>query len=591
MSGMEYPHEIGGGSNEAPGARELPCGEGIIGARIGAERYAPAVNGADSLVAASVPSSRQVPPPLNFRVRSGQREFERGIERYRICGFVCRRQYGKTTTAARIALKKMMRRPGHTVVFGSVKIDLGREIVRKEAEALQKAIRMMAQECEATGSGALSMVDDRGNRVDEFQPDDFAELYEATRLEMRLYHDRTTYSRTKVVALTPDAVGETGDLILDEVGRVKRFREVWEAVKPIISSNPEFRCMLTTTPPPDDSHFSFELLCPPVGLDFEPSPEGNWYKSEHGVHVLRVDAWDAHMDGIPLYADDTGEPLTPEESRARELDKDAWDRNYGVRFVLGGTAAIGVLQLDAAQRRGLGRCRCFLVETEAEMAMAIAWLMSSVGAGLVGVGFDVATTEKATSNPSSLTVMTRADGGLLAPVTLVWKTKLPRIAKARIRAVLQAIALRPDGGRARRLCIDGSNEVYFAMEVQEEMADLVPVELVKGGEVEDQPGKDPITKKARLGNQLVAVFDDNQLTIAPEPYIKLDMRLVKRDRGTFTAELGPSGEHGDTFDSHKLALEALTSTAGGMENVDGCFLGGGKARRSQFRARKWRPGV
>jgi len=61
--------------------------------------------------------------------RAGQIEFERGVDLHRVTGLVARRQYGKTTIAARIALKKMMRIPGHTVVFGSVKLDLGREIV------------------------------------------------------------------------------------------------------------------------------------------------------------------------------------------------------------------------------------------------------------------------------------------------------------------------------------------------------------------------------------------------------------------------------------------------------------------------------
>jgi hypothetical protein len=43
----------------------------------------------------------------------------------------------------------MMKRPGHTVVFGSVKVDLGREIVRKEAEAMQKAIRGLVDQASA----------------------------------------------------------------------------------------------------------------------------------------------------------------------------------------------------------------------------------------------------------------------------------------------------------------------------------------------------------------------------------------------------------------------------------------------------------
>ena len=45
----------------------------------------------------------------------------------------------------------MLKRAGHTVVFGSVKLDLGREIVRKEAEAMQKAIAMLAAQAGVYG--------------------------------------------------------------------------------------------------------------------------------------------------------------------------------------------------------------------------------------------------------------------------------------------------------------------------------------------------------------------------------------------------------------------------------------------------------
>lgn len=511
----------------------------------------------------------------------------RGVEEHRLAGLLARRQYGKTTLAAQIALKKMMKRPGHTVVFGSVKIDLGREIVRKEAEAMQKAIRALVQEAQM-----LDVVDaEKGRSVMKLNADDFAELYEAQRLEFRLHHSNTVYSRTKVVALTPAAVGETGDLILDEVGRVKNFREVWEAVKPIISSNPEFRCMLTTTPPPDDGHYSFELLAPPIAADFKPNPRGNWYKSELGVWVLRIDAYDAYADGVQLYDDDTGAPISPDEARARDHDKDAWDRNYGVKFVLGGTSAVGLLQLDNAQRRGIGQCKFFLVQSESDYQDALDFLHAKLGPGKVGIGFDVATTEKATSNPSSVTVMERAGADVIARAVIVWKTRDPGTAKKYLRGIVQCVNERAEGGRARRLCIDASNERYFATEVQTEFSGLVPVELVISGETVEQAGKEPITRKALLGNSYVARFDDNQIAIPPERYIKTDHRLVKRDRGSFTAELGPNGEHGDTFDSSKLADHALNSSEGAITSAAGIVIGlAENSSLGTFRPRVWKRG-
>jgi hypothetical protein len=518
---------------------------------------------------------------LQFKVRAGQLNLERGIREHRICGFLTRRQYGKTTEAGRIALRKMMKTPGHTVVFGSVKLDLGREITRKEAEAMQKAFRILSAQAEAARLKleAFEIRKDGESNASSIDAEAWADIYEASKLEFRLYHSRSVYSRTKVVALTPDAVGETGDLILDEVGRVKKFREVWEAVKPIISSNPDFRCILTTTPPPDDAHYSYELLAPPIGVEFPVKPEGNWYKSDLNVWVLRVTAWDAFADGVNLFDDDTGAIITPDESRARDHDKDAWDRNYGVKFVLGGTAAVGLLQLDSAQRRGIGQCACIQIESDLDMARALQFLREKLGGGPVGIGVDWATTEKETSNPTAVTVMERRGIEKIAVLTVTWKTRDPDVAIERLRNVVLTVNARPEGGRARRLCQDATSEKYHCANVRKELGALVVVEDLVGSETIELPGKEPMTMKAYLGNQWIAEIDDNHATLAPERYIKEDFRLVKRDRGSFTTEISPSGQHGDTFDSHKNANEALESSHGALTSVEGIHVGGNRGGR------------
>lgn len=524
-----------------------------------------------------------------FRVRAGQREFERGVERHRIAGLLARRQYGKTTIASRISLKKMMKRPGHTVIFGSVKVDLGREIVRKEAEAMQKAFAALAQV--AQDGGALLKLNDAlsGKELATLSADDFAELYEATRLEFRLYHSRSVYSRTKVVALTEDAVGETGDLIMDEVGRVKNFRAVLEAVMPIISSNPEFRAIYTTTPPPDDAHPSYDLLAPPVGTELPVSPTGNWYRSEMGVHVLRISAADAYADGVPLYDDDTGAPITPEESRQRSHDKDAWDRNYDCKFVLGGTSACGIVQLDTAQRRGIGLCRFFQINSDLDFDVALAWLLESLGEGRVGLGWDLATTTKATSNPSSFAVMEQSGVEGIVRAIINWKTANPDVAMERVRRIVQTVWHRPAGGAARRLSIDATNERYFAKSVAQEIGASVPVELVVGSETVEIPGAEPMTKKQHLGGLLVGDLDDNRLILPPERYVRDDFRLVRKEKGQFVCEPDSDGKHGDTFDASKLARWSLMSTGGAITDAGVVRFGGNVSAplsRPQFQPRR-----
>lgn len=528
-----------------------------------------------------------------FKVRAGQRELERGIELHRIVGFLTRRQYGKTTEAARISLKKMMRTPGHTVIFGSVKLDLGREITRKESEAMQKAFSVISAQA-AAAKALLDVVDaDKSEKsktksVAKVSMEDWAELYEASRLEFRLYHSNSIYSRTKVVALTPEAVGDTGDLITDEVGRVRKFREVCEAVQPIISSNPDFRWLLTTTPPPDDTHYSFELLAPPIGKDLPVNPNGNWYRSELGVWVLRVTADDAFADGVQLYDDDTGAPITPGESRAKSHDKEAWDRNYGVKFVFGGTSACGLLQLDSAQRRGQGKCALYRIENDSDLDAALPLLVSQLSNGPVGLGWDLATTTKETSNPSAFGVIEQRGVEFTLHV-FTWKTADPDVAMERARRIVLGVKARKEGGPARRLCVDATNERYFSQLVRKDLAALLPVELVIGSETIELPGREEkITMKQYLGGQLVAELDDNHLTLPPERYLREDFRLVKKEKGQFVCEPDVDGKHGDTFDGSKLALRALRSTGGAItaETLPQIHIGGSKIRLPRFIPRR-----
>jgi len=500
-----------------------------------------------------------------LQMRRAQRNFFRMVDQHRLLAFLARRQFGKTTTFAKIALKKMMKTPNHTVVFGSAKLNLSREIVRMEAAILQAAIAEAIKE--GSGGGDMLQVFDgaAGRRPDVLSPDDFAELFEAQRLEFRFYHDRTCYSRTKVVALRPDAVGETGDLMCDEIGRIANWRDVWEAVSPIVASNPKFRICFSTTPPPDDAHYSFEMLAPPVGMDFKPNPDGNIYVSEMGVTVLRVDAWDAFADGVPVYDMSTGDPLTPDESRRRESDKDAWDRNYGCKFVIGGTSACNLLSLDTAQRRGIDHAAFVAVYCDEDFDRSIDLLIRLLGPGKVGIGVDVATTTGGVSNPTSVTVLEEDGVNYIARLIVIWKTADPEVARERIARICNAVAQRSNGGRAKRVNVDATNERYFAVDLKRHLLPITPVQLVSGSETIERPGYGKQTSKQVLGGQLIAVLDDNCLSLPPDKYVREDWRMIKKERGLLTCDPDHEGRHGDTFDSTKLALSAVQQQKGRAE--------------------------
>ena len=501
-----------------------------------------------------------------FKLFAGQRAFELDVVRRRVCALVARRQYGKTTIAARIALKKMMKQKNHTVLFGSVKIDLGREMIRIEAQQVQDAFALLANE-------RLKAVDPTGKPLEGLTADDFADLYEALRLEFRYYHSQSSYSRTKVIALTPEAVGETGDLIVDEFERVKRGAEVWEAIEPFVSRSPDYRCIFTLTPPTDDRHISWTMFAPPLGQDLPVMPEGDTYESEYGFFVRRVTAFDAFADGLPFYDLKTGDEITPDEARRRARDKEAWDRNYGCKFTTGGSAAIDLMSLTVAQQRGIGKCLSEYCESDLDFQKALAWLRDHLVPGrLTGIGFDVATTTSGQSNPSSVTVTQRSGIELTSVLNVLWKTRDPKIARERLRRIIETCKAKD--APARRLAIDASNERYFAEETRQEFGALIPVELVVAGDVVEPrpPGyeaeKGNVNYKTWTGDSYSAEVNDNHYALPPESYFKKDQRSPIKNAGRYECEVDADGGHGDTFDSGKLAQLALSASGGGLTDAD-----------------------
>jgi len=256
-----------------------------------------------------------------------------------------RRQGGKSYVLASKGLYRMMDRKNHLCIFCSASIPLGGEFILKEAQVWNAVLQQFRKIAKADNMQLTS-------NADGLDIDAIADLFEHEKLETKLWHDKTSYSRSRVVAPNPStAVGWTGDVFMDEVGRIENLKEVMEAIAPIMSSNPDFLWWLSSTPPPDDSHYSFELFAPPQE-EWATNEKGNWYDSLSGIPVHRVDAWDAMAAGVPLYDDNTGKVITPEEHRMQAFDKMAWDRNYAIRFVRGGTAAVSFASISRAMSSG-----------------------------------------------------------------------------------------------------------------------------------------------------------------------------------------------------------------------------------------------
>lgn len=284
------------------------------------------------------------------------------MDKFRIMFWVWARQKGKSRTASARALRRMMEIPGLLSVFVSASLLLGTEFIRKEAIIWQQTMKALRELLDKNEHFLFE-----SNAID-LDLDGVCDLFEHQKLRTKIWHDRTTYSESVVVAPNPDtAVGWTGDIFFDEFGRMPEFKDVLEACLPFMTSNPQFAMLGTSTPPPDDGHYSYELTVPQTE-EFPVNPKGNWYQSQAGFWVHRVDAWDAELAGVQMYDDTTGAPCTPDEHRKAAFDKTAWDRNHGLRFIRGGAAALSLMILEHAQRRGAGEC--FGTDVTEELALS-----------------------------------------------------------------------------------------------------------------------------------------------------------------------------------------------------------------------------
>ena len=503
----------------------------------------------------------------------------------RLWAILWERQAGKSTTFADLALLEMMLNPHRTVVYGSASLLLAQEITLKAAirtgQTARELVEADARLLQNFATAAAGQVGDKlqfqtaNAETDKLLPklseSDFAQLFQDQKLEFRVYHDRTAYSRTKVIAPNiATARSWSGTVLLDEIAFIHNLRELVTALLPIISTNKTYKLILSTTPPEfDDTHYSFELLAPPAGIEFLPNAAGNWYESESGIRVHRADAFDTNLAGKKIYDLKTSEEISPTQAFEKAPNKDGHKIAHWLVWTIGGAAACDLLRLKVAQERGVGTslsgpsCLNFQIDTDLDMVKALNWLALNLDpTARTGIGFDVATTTKGKSNPSVVSVVQERGPDILVKARFVWKTKDPDIATERLDSIIDTVAVRP-GGRAVALAQDATNEKYFAEANRTRLRRKLPVILVVASESVDKPGLDkPTNYKEWLGDALVNKLNDNNLTLPPDTYTRQDYRLVMKDRGRFVCEPNENGMHGDTFDGDKLGLYALHGGSG-----------------------------
>jgi hypothetical protein len=167
---------------------------------------------------------------------------------------------------------------------------------------------------------------------------------------------------------------------------------------------------------------------------------------------------------------------------------------------------------------------------------------------MLTIGNDVATTDKKSSNPSAFTVMEKLSGIFWQRLVIRFKSADPAVTYAILESILAA---RP-ASEWRRLCIDASSEKYHAQTMRKRFQNRLAVDLISNAEAIDFQGE-RYSYKTLLGDLYVSAFEDGIIALPPDTFILDDHRLVKKQSGGYTTEVDEGGNHGDTFDSGKLA--------------------------------------
>lgn len=190
------------------------------------------------------------------------------------------------------------------------------------------------------------------------------------------------------------------------------------------------------------------------------------------------------------------------------------------------------------------------------------------GGGRLTLGNDVATTDKKSSNPSSFTVMEKLNGIYWQRLVVRFKSADPEVTYAVIKSILDA---RPDR-EWKTLNIDASSERYHAQTVRKKFRSRLRVNLIVNSETIVFE-KEKFSYKTLLGDLYVSAFEDGVIALPPEPFILSDHRLVKKHAGGYVTEVDEEGNHGDTFDSGKLAYWGHIGS-GGQVRAGALAVGG-----------------
>ncbi|MCX6901732.1 MAG: hypothetical protein NT105_23885 [Verrucomicrobia bacterium] len=512
------------------------------------------------------------------------------VRERRHCALLWTRRGRKSTTLGSIAFDEMAAADDRTVIQASASLLLGKEGVGAALSALEQAMIVKA-EAEAVRDVFSSGAEDRdlnfqvAARPKDGQPgdskvmkglteDDFAGLYRASRLELRLYFDRSRYSRLLIIAPNPaTARSWRGTVLRDEVGYTPPALEtdLQVAMDPMMRDTPDLKLVYGSNLPGDSRHPWFAMTLPREIKaaneedEFPANASGHLFVSQTGLLVHRVALKDAYQAGHQLF-DDKGLPMSYEDCAKSPQFRVGWDISYALNHKTGGAGAVDLIALVNAQRAGVGECAFVYVENEGDWQRALSLLRGHLTNGRVNLGLDVASTAEEKSNPSSITVTEETSGMYYQRLVAVFKTKHRAVVSQRLKDVCAVVAGRSDGGRVQKLSIDAGNERMAAEETANDLRGVVTVELVIPSASIHPPGySDSVNFKTYQSDLYSDGLNNGLIAVPPDEYIKLDHLLPIKDMGRYTCAVDSEGRHGDSFDSGKQSYYGFYSSGGAVE--------------------------
>jgi len=429
------------------------------------------------------------------------------------------RQVGKSHTLAAWAVLRLLENEGRLVTVLSNSASNGMEFLVKVANVCD-LLQLTWEKAELSTDGRI----------------------ENMRMEARI-KVCGKIGRIIVLAANPrTARGFSGDLILDEFAFHEDSDAIWDAVEPIISSNPDYLCRIAST-----GNGRFNMF---YRMANETSP----YLTSR---IRRSEAW---RMGLKIYDPASRREMTPDDARAAALDKASYDQNYECAFndenmALLTNALISACEYpaDAGGDPGTAECRICRQDWSSD---ALEFLRGCRGP--LGIGLDVGRTR-------DITVITVGEklGGVLFTRAIL------RISAMRLPEQLERLKPVLKMTNFGRLCGDATGLGLGLVEFAQEECGAYRAEAVQFSSRERRTVRGVRQADSALVTELMAldlleVFENGAIRIPCETALRESLRKPERITnagGVRIAATRDEAGHADEFWSVALMVRALKSSA------------------------------